>query len=79
MFDPITQKILENEPYDWKLDDESDASQQGDPLDSDLASNSASSDLSMESLISDADYASLQADIVAHDNAVAAFLQNNQW
>ncbi|UKZ68382.1 uncharacterized protein TrAtP1_009421 [Trichoderma atroviride] len=33
MFDPITQKILENEPYGWTLDEESDASQQGAPLD----------------------------------------------
>lgn len=80
VFDPITQKILENEPYDWQLDEEGDApQQQGGPLNSDLASNSSSSDLSMDPLTPDADYVSLQADIAALDNQVGAFLQNHQW
>lgn len=79
VFDPITQKILENEPYDWKLDAESDASQQGDPLNSNLAPNSASSDQSMQSLMPEVEFALLQAEIMALHDAVGAFPQNHQW
>lgn len=79
MFDPITQKILENEPYGWKLDEENDTPQQGDLLDPNLDPNPASSDLSTDSDILDDDFTSLQADIVAHDSSVAVFIQNDQW
>lgn len=68
VFDPITQKILENEPYDWRLDEESDASQQGDTPNSNLTPNSANSDLSL-----------LPAELAAFDNEVTAFLQHHQW
>lgn len=80
VFDPITQIILENEPYEWSLDEESDASQQGDALNSNLATpNSWSDDLLMDSLIPDADLALLQGDLMAFDTAVSAFLQKYHW
>lgn len=73
VFDPITQKILENEPYDWMLDEESDASQQDD------TPNSTDIDLSMDDLMSDAEYATLQAEVVAFEDQVTTFLQHHQW
>ncbi|CAM1509434.1 Fc.00g031730.m01.CDS01 [Cosmosporella sp. VM-42] len=67
LFDPITQIILENEPYEWSLD-KSDSLQQGDPLSSNLANpNSVGGDPLMDSLGPDTGLASLQADLVALD------------
>ncbi|KAK1238014.1 hypothetical protein MKX08_002593 [Trichoderma sp. CBMAI-0020] len=76
MLDAITQKMLENEPYEWKVDDESDESQPGTPLDSNLAPNFASSDQLIGQILDD-DFALLQAEISALSNATIAFLQQN--
>jgi hypothetical protein len=76
VFDPITQIILENEPYEWRLDEQSYLWQQDDPLDSILAStNSLSSDPLMDSLGPDTDLASLQAYPTASDAEINAFVQ----
>lgn len=78
VFDPITQIILENESYEWHLDEKSNPTQQGDPLNSNLASmTSLSSDSIMNSLGLDDDIASLQADLIAFDAEVTAFLQQH--
>ncbi|KAM0253624.1 hypothetical protein ACHAQJ_007199 [Trichoderma viride] len=73
MFDPITQIILENEPYEWRLDEKSDLSQQGESLNLNLVNpNSLGSDLSI-----DTDFALLQAEIVTFDAEVNALLQQH--
>lgn len=78
MFDPITQIILENEPYEWSSDEESDSSQQGNPLNSNLTSpDSLSGYQLMDSIGSDADIASLQADLMVFDAEVSTFLQQH--
>lgn len=78
VFDPITQIILENEPYEWRLNEKSDSSQQSDSLDSDLANtNSLDVDLLMDGLGPDTDLASLQADVMALDAEISAFIQQH--
>lgn len=77
-FDPITQIILENEPYEWSLDGKSDSSQQSGPLNLNLANpNSLGGDLLMDSLGLDTDLASLQADLMALDAEINAFVQQH--
>ena len=76
LFDPITRMILENEPYEWCLDEESNSSQQSEPLDSSIANlNLLSSNILMDSLEVDDDLTSLQADIMDFHARVDAFLQ----
>ncbi|UKZ96921.1 uncharacterized protein TrAFT101_011694 [Trichoderma asperellum] len=78
VFDPITQIILENEPYEWSLGKKSDSSQQGNLLNSNLASpNSLSGDQLMYALGPNVDLALLQADLMAFDAEVTAFLQQH--
>ncbi|KAL7796100.1 hypothetical protein V8C37DRAFT_414399 [Trichoderma ceciliae] len=74
VFDPITQIILENEPYEWRLDEKSDSSQQDEALNTTLANpNSLGSHPLMDSFGPDSDLASLQADLIALDAEVDAF------
>lgn len=76
VFDPITQIILENVPYEWSLGKKSNSSQQGNLLNSNLASpNSLSGDQLMDALGPNVDLALLQADLMAFDAEVTAFLQ----
>lgn len=79
VFDPITRIIMENEPYEWSLNDEGNPSQPGDTLNSNLASpNSLGVDQLMNSLGPDADFASLQADFRAWDAEVTAFIRQHR-
>lgn len=78
VFDPITQIILENEPSEWGLEEKSDALQQGDEPNSYLTSDSLGGGTMMNSLGLDADLASLQADFMAFDAEINAFLQEHQ-
>lgn len=76
MFDPITRIILESQPYEWSSDEKSDYSDQSDLLNLNLAnSNALGDDLLMDALGLDSDLASLQADVMAFDARVSAFLQ----
>ncbi|EGR48441.1 uncharacterized protein TRIREDRAFT_107866 [Trichoderma reesei QM6a] len=72
-FDPITQIILENEPYDWCSDDEkSQVLNQGNPLTPHYAHT-----LSLAGIGQDDDPALLQADIMTFETEVNAFLQHH--
>lgn len=76
VFDPITQMLLENEPYEWSLDENSDSLQQGGPLDPNIANtNPLGGNPWMDSLGPDTDLASLQADLMAWEAEANAFLQ----
>jgi hypothetical protein len=76
VLDPITQILLENEPYNWGLDDNSASLQQGNALNSNPANpNPLYDHLLMEVLGPDTDFGLLQADLTAFDAAVDAFVQ----
>lgn len=78
VFDPITQIILENEPYEWNSDENSDSSQQGDPPDPNMANlNSSGINALMDSLGPDTDLASLQADAMALGDEINTFVQQH--
>ncbi len=82
VFDPITQVILENEPFGWGSEENSDSWQQGDDPSSSVANlNSIGGDSWMESLMEslgpDADFASLQASVMALDAEIDAFIQQH--
>ncbi|KAH0489356.1 hypothetical protein TgHK011_009788 [Trichoderma gracile] len=71
-FDPITRIILENEPYDWSSDEESEVLNQGSPLIPHLAHT-----ISLAGIGQGTDLAWLQAEIMAFDAKVNAFLQQH--
>ncbi|KAK2589739.1 hypothetical protein QQS21_012578 [Conoideocrella luteorostrata] len=79
VFDAITQIILENEPCGWGLDENSDSLLlQGVHLAPDIANlNSSVGNLPMDILGPDDDLASLQADVMAFEAEVDAFLQQH--
>ncbi|KAL6876948.1 hypothetical protein J3F83DRAFT_727606 [Trichoderma novae-zelandiae] len=69
-FDPITQVILENEPYGWGLDEKSGSLQQVDPLNPNLVNPILTGGLGP-------DLGPLQADIMAFNAEASAFLQEH--
>jgi hypothetical protein len=76
IFDPITQNIMENEPYEWNSDENSDSSQQDDPLDTDIAHQSSlDSNPLMDILGSGTNLASLLVEVAAFAAEVTAFVQ----
>ncbi|UKZ75970.1 hypothetical protein TrVFT333_003666 [Trichoderma virens FT-333] len=76
VFDPITQIILENEPTEWGLGEESDPSQQDDVLDLNVVDlNSLDIDLLMHSFGPETDLESLQQELMDFDAEVDALVQ----
>lgn len=76
VFDPITQIILENEPYRWKSDATSNVSQQGQFVHSVVALQDPLDDhLLIDSLGLNDNMAALQAELAAFDAEVDAFVQ----
>jgi hypothetical protein len=80
VFDPITQIILENEAWQWGLDEESDTSVEDDPLDSSLAiPNSVIGDPLIDSLGVHSDIEMLHAEVIATDTTIDTFFQKYHW
>ena len=76
VFDPITQRILENEPYNWRFDEKSSSSLQGDGLNLNVSNPDSLYDhLSTDSFGQDTNIASLQADLLVWEADVDNFVQ----
>lgn len=78
VFDPITQIILENEPYGWSSNEEGDPSQQSDDLGSTLAGPMPVEDYMLTNGPGlDADLTSLQVEVLAFQADVESFIQQH--